>query len=148
MPKWTILEISFLWKHYTAIPYRVITGWKQGFPCEVFPHREKPVLITWNPCSENRLFPVRKTSQGKPCFHYRDGFAVCTSSHVCMYYVWVLSGSCWLTNFEGGFCGFLMDSTLLRAGGSAKSNLEPNCPFVTGWCTAGDFPIDWQNIYL
>ena len=43
----------------TAIPYGVITGWKQGFPCEVFPHREKPVFITWNPCNENRLFPVR-----------------------------------------------------------------------------------------
>jgi hypothetical protein len=34
-----------------------------------------------HPCSHcrdpcNRFFPVRKTSQGKPCFHYRDGFAV------------------------------------------------------------------------
>ena len=27
-------------------------------------------------CNENRFFPVRKTSQGKPFFHYRDGFAV------------------------------------------------------------------------
>ena len=31
---------------HTAIPYRVITGWKQGFSCEVFPHRESPVFIT------------------------------------------------------------------------------------------------------
>ena len=38
--------------------------------------REKPVFINWEPCNENRLLPVRKTSQGKPCFHYRDGFAV------------------------------------------------------------------------
>ena len=60
----------------TAIPYRVCTGSEQGFPCEVFPHREKPVFITWNPCNENRLFPVRKTLQGKPCFHDREGFAV------------------------------------------------------------------------
>ena len=25
---------------------------------------------------KNRFFPVRKTSRGNPCFHYRDGFAV------------------------------------------------------------------------
>ena len=29
---------------YTAIPYRVSTGPEQGFPCVVFPHREKPVF--------------------------------------------------------------------------------------------------------
>ena len=72
------LRISFC-SPSTAISYRIITG------CEVFPHREKPVFITRNPCNENRLFPVRKTSQGKPCFHYRDGFAVqenvCHFSH-------------------------------------------------------------------
>ena len=28
------------------------------------------------PCNENRFFPVRKISQKKLCFHYRDGFAV------------------------------------------------------------------------
>ena len=31
---------------YTAIPYRAITGPEQGFPCVLFPHREKPVFIT------------------------------------------------------------------------------------------------------
>ena len=76
MPREKTLKCSKVIYIYTAIPYRVITGWKQGFPCEVFPHSEKPVFITWNPCNENRLFAVRKTSQGKPCFHYRDGFAV------------------------------------------------------------------------
>ena len=25
---------------------------------------------------ENRFFPVGNTTQGNPCFHYRDGFAV------------------------------------------------------------------------
>ena len=29
-----------------------------------------------SPCNENRFFPVRISSQGKPFFHYRDGFAV------------------------------------------------------------------------
>jgi hypothetical protein len=62
---------------YTAIPYRASTGPEQGFPCVVFPHREKPVFITGNAVNENRFFPVRQTTQGKPCFHYRDGFAVC-----------------------------------------------------------------------
>ena len=29
------------------------------------------------PGDGNRIFPVRKSTQGKSCFHYRDGFAVC-----------------------------------------------------------------------
>ena len=29
-----------------------------------------------HPCNENRVFPVKVFSQGKTCFHYRDGFAV------------------------------------------------------------------------
>ena len=61
---------------YTAILYRASTGPEQGFPCVVFPHREKPVFIAGFPVDENRYFPVGNTTQGKPCFHYRDGFAV------------------------------------------------------------------------
>jgi hypothetical protein len=60
----------------TAIPYRASTGPEQGFPCVVFPHREKPVFIAGFPVNENRFFPVGNTTQGNPCFHYRDGFAV------------------------------------------------------------------------
>ena len=60
----------------TAIPYRVSTGPEQGFPCVLFPSREKPIFITGIPANENKFFPVRKSTQGKPCFHYRDGFAV------------------------------------------------------------------------
>jgi hypothetical protein len=63
-------------RQYTAIPYRASTGPEQGFPCVVFPHREKPVFITGFHGDENGFFPVIKTTQGKPCFHYRDGFAV------------------------------------------------------------------------
>ena len=58
---------------YTAIPYRASTGPEQGFPCVVFPHREKPVFISWEPCNENRFFPDGNTTQGKPCSHYRGG---------------------------------------------------------------------------
>ena len=61
---------------YTAIPYRASTGPEQGFPCVVFPHRENPVFITWDPCNENRFFTVGNTTQGKPYSHYRDGFAM------------------------------------------------------------------------
>ena len=61
---------------HTAIPYRASTGPEQGFPCVVFPHREKSVFITGFPGDENRFFPVGKSTQGNPCFHYRDGFAV------------------------------------------------------------------------
>ena len=39
-------------------------------------YREKPVFVTGFPGDENRVFPVRNTTKGKPCFHYRDGFAV------------------------------------------------------------------------
>ena len=60
----------------TAIPYRVSTGPEQGFPFVLFPNREIPVFITGIPANGNRFFPVRKSTQGKPCFHYRDGFAV------------------------------------------------------------------------
>ena len=56
--------------------YRASTGPEQGFPCVLFPHREKPVFITGFPGDGNRFFPVGKSTQGKPCFHYRDGFAV------------------------------------------------------------------------
>ena len=58
------------------------TGPEQGFPCVVFPHREKPVFNTGFPGDENRFFPVRNTTQGKPCFHYRDGFEVFNTQNV------------------------------------------------------------------
>ena len=61
---------------HTGIPYRASTGSEQGFPCVVFPHRENPVFIAGFPVDENRFFPVGNTTQGKPCFHYRLGFAV------------------------------------------------------------------------
>ena len=60
----------------TAIPYRVSTGPEQGFHSKFFPNREKPVFIKGIPANENRFFPVGKNLQGKPCFHYRDGFEV------------------------------------------------------------------------
>jgi hypothetical protein len=75
-----LCELGMKQHRHTAIPYRVSTGPEHGFPCVVFPHREKPVFITGFPGDENRFFPVKKTTQGKPCFHYRDGFAVHASS--------------------------------------------------------------------
>ena len=60
----------------TAIQYRASTGPEQGFPCVVIHHRKRPIFFGWDPCNENRFFPVRKATQGKPCFHYKDGFAV------------------------------------------------------------------------
>ena len=38
----------------------------------------KPCSHCRDPCNESRVFPLRKTSQGKPCFHHRDWFAVLT----------------------------------------------------------------------
>ena len=64
---------SYVLEFLTALQSR--TGPEQGFPCVVFPHREKPVFITGFPGDENRFFPVRNTTPGKPCFHYMDGFA-------------------------------------------------------------------------
>ena len=59
---------------------------KTGFSLCTFSHREKPVSISWDPCNENRIFPVGNTTQGKPCFHYRDGFAVNLFLEVLMSY--------------------------------------------------------------
>ena len=50
--------------YYTAIPDRASTGPEQGFPCVVFPHREKPVFIAGFPVDENRFFSVGNTTQG------------------------------------------------------------------------------------
>jgi len=60
--------LDYLCRH-AAIPYRASTGPEQDFPFVVFPH-------TGFLGDENRFFPVGNTTQGKPCFHYRDGFSV------------------------------------------------------------------------
>ena len=61
---------------YTAIPYRASTGPEQGFPCVVFPHREKPVFISCDPSYEigfslleilHRENPVLITGMGLQC---------------------------------------------------------------------------------
>ena len=49
---------------------------RTGFSLCSISNREKPVFITGIPANGNRFFPVRKSTQGKPCFHYMDGFAV------------------------------------------------------------------------
>ena len=80
---------------YTVIPYRARTGSKQGFPCVVFLHRENPVFITGFPGDDNRFFPVGNTTQVKPCFHYRDGFAVYSGKiYTAQYRVCFLSFPC------------------------------------------------------
>ena len=67
---------------YTAIPYRVSTGPVQGqyrawtgFSLRGFPHREKPVFFTGNPCSYCRdpvfitgISLCGKTHRGNPVF--------------------------------------------------------------------------------
>ena len=63
-------------KGRVLIPLQSRIGPEQGFPCVLFPRRENPGFITGFPGDENRFFPVRNAKQGKPCFHYRDGFAV------------------------------------------------------------------------
>ena len=51
-----------------------ITGKNVNVHCN--PVQSQYRARTGFPGDENRFFPVRKTTQGKPCFHYRDGFAV------------------------------------------------------------------------
>jgi hypothetical protein len=64
--------------NYTAIPYRARTGPEQGFPCVViltgknlFYYRE-PLFSLQGSCIHYRDFPVRITTQGNPCSHYRE----------------------------------------------------------------------------
>ena len=61
-PLSAIYQKYFISLGYTAIHYRARTGPEQGFPCVVFPHREKAVFISWDPCNENRFFPVATES--------------------------------------------------------------------------------------
>ena len=66
--------------HYKIMHCNPVQGQyraRTGFSLQVFPNREKLVFITGIPANETRFFPVGKNLQGKPCFHYRDGFAVC-----------------------------------------------------------------------
>jgi hypothetical protein len=40
---------------------------KTGFSLYSISHREKPVFISWDPCNENRFFPVgKKTYRENP----------------------------------------------------------------------------------
>ena len=61
---------------FTAIPYRASTGPEKGFPCVVFPHREKPVFLAWIPVMKTgfslleilrRENPVFITGMGLQC---------------------------------------------------------------------------------
>ena len=68
----------FIW-YFLCIHCKPIPVMKTGFPLYSISHREKPVFITGIPAMRTGLpvmKTVRKSSQGKPCFHYRDGFAV------------------------------------------------------------------------
>ena len=66
-------RIVFIPLHCKPIPVM-----KTGFSLCTFSHREKPVSISWDPCNENRFFPVGKKYTGKSLFwpctdHVRDG---------------------------------------------------------------------------
>ena len=41
---------------------------KTGFSLCTFSHREKPVSISWDPCNDNRFFPVGKKYTRKSLF--------------------------------------------------------------------------------
>ena len=49
--------------HCKAIPVM-----ETGFSLCSISHREKPVFISWDPCNENRFFPVWKYYTGKTLF--------------------------------------------------------------------------------
>ena len=80
-----------VWRDITAIPYRISTGPEQGFPCVVFPHREKPVFSSWDPCNVYLVFPTGKilfiTGMGLQCilftFHRRAWKKTC---EIAMYF--------------------------------------------------------------
>jgi hypothetical protein len=41
---------------------------KIGISLCIFPNRKKPVVITWEPCNENRFFPVWEKYTGKTLY--------------------------------------------------------------------------------
>ena len=54
--------------HSTAIPHRASTGPEQGFPCVVFPHKEKPVFIAGFPVDKNMFSLLEILHRGNPVF--------------------------------------------------------------------------------
>ena len=57
---------------FTVVHFNVhckrIPVMKTGFSLFTFSHRDKPVPISWDPCNENRFFPVGKKYTGKSLF--------------------------------------------------------------------------------
>ena len=78
--KWVTIPLKDTY-YLLCIHCKPIPVMKTGFSLCTFSHREKPVFISWDPCNENRVFPAGKSTQEKPCFHYRDGFAVWCNLH-------------------------------------------------------------------
>ena len=61
---WSTRDTNYLVKtHCKPIPVM-----KTGNSLCTFPNREKPVSITWEPCNENRFFPVWEKYTGKSLF--------------------------------------------------------------------------------
>ena len=56
---------SYLWSTVHCKPIPVM---KTGFSLCHISNREKPVFINWEPCNENRIFPVWKYYTGKTLF--------------------------------------------------------------------------------
>ena len=57
---------------FLVFEYMASTGTVQGFPCVVFPHREKPVFITEFPGDENSFLPDGNTTHGKTLFSLQE----------------------------------------------------------------------------
>ena len=59
-----------LWsnRYRNLLQCKPIPVMKKRFILYSFSHREKPVFITWEPCNENRFFPVWKYYTGKTLF--------------------------------------------------------------------------------
>ena len=53
------------WKRVHCKPIPVM---KTGISLCTFPKRENPVFITWEPCNENRFFPVWEKYTGKSLY--------------------------------------------------------------------------------
>ena len=69
---------------------------KTGFSLCTFPNREKPVSITWEPCNENRFFPVWEKYTGKTLYWPCTGPVMdCSVWHSCHFTVCLLIEERW-----------------------------------------------------
>ena len=116
---------------YSAIPYRASTGPEQGFPCAVFPHREKPVFNSV-PRWWKQVFPCEKYYTGKTLFSLQR---------------WVCSGlTVFCKSFSRNFYLFQLETKTVHCLQTTMVSITPLQP-ERGFSAVFTFQLDYTKRY-